>query len=113
MAKKIKDLPIKIKDGIPWVVKFYSNRLYIKEYGNDSEAITEPTYKRIGINVDNILPSEIRHEVFHAYMSECNTESAGLNADQVEEVAASVVGVFALDIIKLADYILTHIHLNS
>jgi hypothetical protein len=113
MAKKIQDLPIKIKDGIPWTVKFYRERAYVKEYGNDSAAITESQFKRIGINLDVVLPSEVRHEIFHAYLAECNIESANLTAEQVEEVAASVVGDYALDIIKIADYILTHMHLNS
>ena len=115
MAKKIPDLQIKIK-GKDWIVKFRKQKAYEKELDHTEvpgAAITHPDTRIIGINLDIILPEQIRHELFHALFTECNVESADLTPIQVEEVCSSLAGEYAIDIIKIADYILTHIHLNS
>ena len=93
--------------GREWEARLLTRRKYEKLHGADSGAITIMSTKQIDFNKSDLNPEDVRHEVFHAYVKESNTESANLTADQMEELCCSLVGEYAIEIIKSADYIIS------
>lgn len=106
MASK-DDLVIKIK-GSDWRIRRLTAAKFIKENG-ECGAITKPQFKLIEFRKDELYSSHCRHEIFHAYIAECNTESTELSAGQMEELAASIVGEFSIEIVAQADKVLTYL----
>lgn len=88
---KRKHLTIMIKD-IEWKVFLLNPAYYERREGKDSEGVTYPEAQEIYLNKRFFSPRTIRHELLHAYFSSTNTETAKLDADQAEEVCASIVG---------------------
>lgn len=89
MSRKKKHLTVKIK-GVDWNIYFQSNAIYVRQHGDDSEAITYPSDREVYFNLRSFDSSYIRHEIIHMYVASCNTESGNLKQDQIEEVIASV-----------------------
>jgi hypothetical protein len=82
-----------------------SKTKYHKLHGFDSGAITLITEKIIDVKNDGFTTEYIRHELLHAFVAESNTESAMLNSEQIEELCASIVGEYGIEIVRLADFI--------
>jgi len=107
MAKK-SDLIIKVK-GADWKVRLLPVKKFIKEYDDKTGAITVPKDKRIDFRKDEIRPSFVRHEIFHAFVSESNIDSTELTTNQMEELAASIMGENGIEIIQLADNVMAYL----
>jgi hypothetical protein len=99
------EITMQIK-GANWIIRVLSSVKYEKIHGSDSYGITIILDRRIDINKRHLTPNTVRHELFHAFMSECNTESANLDTEQLEELAASIVADFAIDLIQKTDTIM-------
>lgn len=102
---KVKIYSTKIK-GIEW--KFYaqSPATYNRRHGKDSHAITYTKDREIFFNISSLAPDYVRHEIFHAYVASCSTNSADLNIDQMEELCAELYGEHGPEMDLLADQIL-------
>lgn len=100
-------LTIQIK-GATWTVKKLTPRKFNKEHKSSWAAVTLPDSREIHLNGNSFAPSHVRHELLHAFYSEGNTESTTqLTEDDVEEICASIVGEYAIEIVRLADIVLT------
>lgn len=111
MAKKI-ELTVNIK-GRAWIIRLLAKSVYTKNFGTDSSAITLLDKKEICVSKLDYLIGHIRHELMHAFVVESNTESAFLNAAQMEELCCSIVGDYAIEIVALADRIQTYFQIHS
>lgn len=99
------EFTIQIK-GANWLIKKLTPRKFKKLHDDTCPALTIPIKREIHLNSELYNPYYIRHELFHAYIAECNTESmTDLTLDDMEELSASIVAEFCFDIIKLADEI--------
>ena len=103
MSKK---LTIQVK-GKDWNLRLWSNAVYIKKFGDDSGAVTFPDSKEINFIRGDLSLGVIRHELLHAFVAESNTESAYLDPDQTEELAASIIEFEWNNIQALSEHILT------
>jgi hypothetical protein len=90
MSTKKKSLKVRIK-GLEWTIFGQSNASYVREHGKDSGAITYPQDREIYFNTNHFTPGYVRHELLHAFVSSCGTNSSSLTADQVEELCAEIV----------------------
>lgn len=99
-------LVIQIK-GANWTIRRLTTRKFTKIHDDKKcPALTVPCDREIHLNSNLHTPQFIRHELLHAFVSECNTESmTSLTIDDMEELCASIVAEYAFDIIKVADYI--------
>ena len=95
---------IKIK-GKEWEIRFLTKKQYEKAHGDDSAAITVEATRQIDFLKTEFTSDIARHELTHGFFRESNVESAGLSGLQIEELAASIVGEYAIEIVSLADYI--------
>lgn len=66
----------------------------------DSAAETDPEKHEIHFREGEITMSVIMHELWHAYFSYTNTDTANLDNNQMEEVSAQV---FAYNAIKMTE----------
>lgn len=100
---------IQIK-GASWTIKKFTTRKFVKLHEDKNcPALTIPCDREIHLNNDCHTPKYIRHELLHAFVSECNTESTtSLTTDDMEEICASIVAEYAFDIIKVADEVHTY-----
>ena len=104
-----KKLPLKEKiKGYEWTFHAEKSRTYSRKHGSDSHAITYTSEKEVYFNIDTLAPEYIRHEVFHAYISSCSTNSSNLDTFQVEELCAEVYGYHGPEMDLLVDKILNH-----
>jgi len=103
--KKPSSIKIQVK-GAEWTVNYLSKIKYHKKHGFDSQAITLPDVKVIDLSHEFMSTINIQHELLHAFVCESNTESANLDANQMEELCASIVGEYAVEIVRLTYYIL-------
>ena len=103
-----KEFTIQIK-GASWRIRQLTPRKFKKEHDQNWAAVTLPDSKEIHFNGDNFLPCHIRHELLHAFVSESNTESMNMTPDDMEELCCSLVGEFSIDIIKIADQIISQL----
>ena len=101
-----KQVTVNIK-GSPWIIKLFTKKQYEKLHGCDSGGITISKDKQIHLIKTELIPENVRHEIFHAFVEESNTASSNLDADQMEELCATIMGCHGIKIITLADYILT------
>lgn len=77
--------------GEDWEIIYLNNGAFVKRFGSECGAITYLDKRKIYFNKQTINLGFIRHELLHALLAECNTESAHLNSAQIEEVCASIV----------------------
>jgi hypothetical protein len=105
--KKKPPLKEKIK-GYEWTFYAQLNATYIRKHGSDSHAITYTTEKEVFFNLNTLAPSYVRHEVFHAYVASCSTNSSNLDKDQMEELCAEIYGDHGPEIDVLVDKIINY-----
>lgn len=110
MAKK-REFKIKIK-GSDWTIRVLTSKSFEKEHDGNSGAMTIPEKKRIDLISTELHPTYIRHELFHAFVCESNIESTNLTTEQMEELAATIVGEFSIQIIDLCDQIIKYFTFN-
>jgi hypothetical protein len=79
----------KIKD-ITWRFYMQTQRAYVRDHGNDSDAVTYPHDRECYFNKPRFLPSVIRHELIHIYAASASVSSANQDADQREETIAEL-----------------------
>ena len=104
-----KKAPIKEKiKGYEWTFHAEKNATYIRKHGSDSHAITYPHEREIYFNSDSLAPDYLRHEIFHAYVASCSTNSSSLSKDQMEELCAEIYGDHAPEMDALVDKILNY-----
>lgn len=77
--------------GQTWKIKLWPDAQYVKKFGSDSDAITFTDKRQIHFSKRGLNIGVVRHELMHAIFAEAHVESAHLNADQIEEVACSIV----------------------
>lgn len=85
---------MKIK-GHKWQVYLVTAYGFKRAHGKmavDTIALADKAKREIWFQDTDIELSHVRHEVFHAFMSECRIDSANLTAEQMEEIAAEIVG---------------------
>ena len=111
MAKKL-ELKVKVK-GTEWTVRLLPSKAYAKENGDDSSGMTHPFKKVIDFHHKHYDITTIIHELVHAYVAECNTESASLSTDQMEELICSIMGECVFDLLATAHKIQLFFQLNS
>ena len=104
MSKK-NSFKLKIK-GIDWTVYLQSDSAYSRSHGTDSSAIMSPEDNEIFFKKSKIRPYLVRHELFHAYISSCNTNSSNLTPDQIEELCVEVYGDHGPEMALQCDQIL-------
>lgn len=83
-----------------------SPKTYVKNHGDDSDAITDLTKRAIHFRNDEFNIEVIRHEIFHAFLEESMVSRASLTAEQVEEMAAEIVGRYAEEICNIGNEVL-------
>lgn len=93
--------------GATWTVKKLSLRKFNSIHKHkECPALTLPQDREIHLNEKLYTPHFIRHELFHAYIAESNTESmTDMTLDDMEELAASITAEYCFDIAKLSDEI--------
>ena len=105
--KKKAPLKEKIK-GYEWTFHAQANATYVRKHGSDSHAITYTHEREIFFNLNSMAPDYIRHEIFHAYVASCSTNSSSLDKDQMEELCAEVYGDHGPEMDALVDKILNY-----
>jgi hypothetical protein len=100
----MKETVVQIK-GANWTVKKLTTRKFVKLHGDkECPALTVPCDREIHLNGDLHTTKYFRHELLHAFASECNTESmTSMTIDDMEELCASIVGEYAIELVKMAD----------
>jgi hypothetical protein len=88
---------IEIK-GYPWTVKLLTPKQFVKEaekVGMDPESDVAFTHKdgtrEIVFKKGYLTPGTLRHELMHAIVSECRTDSVDLTPDQREELCCEIL----------------------
>lgn len=104
MTKK-KSFKKKIKD-VNWTFYIQTTRQYIKDHGDDSDAITYPHDKECYFNKARFLPSAIRHEMIHIYVASSSVSSSNQDAEQREETIAEIYEQHGPEMQVLEDEIL-------
>lgn len=107
MSRKTKQLQFNIK-GIDWTFYCQSNSSYIKAHGSDSEAITYTKERKVYFNKSHLQPNAVIHEVFHAYVASCGTNSSSLKPDQVEELCCEIIAEHIFEILTQMKKILEY-----
>jgi hypothetical protein len=76
--------------GNKWKVFLAEEEKYIKIWGDTDAAHTLPSKKEIHFNDGELTQGIVRHELFHAFVSESSVDNSGLDGDQMEELAATL-----------------------
>lgn len=105
MNKK-KVLTVNIK-GFEWKIHALTNSTYVRNHGNDSNAITYYKDREIYFNLSSLAPEYVRHEILHAYIASSNVNSSGLTTDQMEELCCELYGEHGPEMDVLTDKILS------
>lgn len=107
------EFAIQIK-GANWLIKQLTPRKFKKLHKHEEwAAVTIPASKEIHINGNSYLPEQIRHELLHAYIEETNTNDVDMSAYDMEELCCNIFGIHGIDIINLADKIISKLQNNS
>lgn len=104
MSKK-RPFKKKIKD-VEWTFYIQTQRQYIKDHGDDSDAITYPHDRECYFNKTRFLPGCIRHELIHIYAASAGVNSANQDADQREETIAELYECHGPEMQMIEDEIL-------
>lgn len=92
--------------GHPWTVLYCTDKHFKKEHGPDILGACELEDKEIWLRVKKLKPEVITHELVHAYFEEICTTPAGLDTDQLEEIAADLFAKYGRRILEQTDKIL-------
>lgn len=94
MAKsKVKaQLKIQINDEM-WVCKLWSAKAYEKQFGKDSDAITEISPRYLNFRDDAFNKDVVGHELMHAYFKYLHLDSVETpKIYDIEEIISSWIG---------------------
>jgi len=88
--------------GHEW--KFYaqSTNAYKRAHGSDSHAITYYKDREVFFQLTSLSPNYVRHELVHCYIASSSINSSSLTADQMEELAAELIGEHGPEMFPLA-----------
>jgi len=92
--------------GHPWTVWFYTKKAFKKKYDNETYGVAELDDREIFLRVDRLGRETLIHELVHAHVWEMGAAVAGLDADQMEEVACELIAKYGERIFKIADEVL-------
>jgi hypothetical protein len=92
--------------GSEWHFYLESGSTYKRKHGSDSDAITYVKEREVYFNRPGFDTNAVRHELFHIYISESNTNSSpDFTKDDMEDLGAEIVGEFGPLIVQEADFI--------
>lgn len=109
-SKKIIKFTIK---GAEWTFYVLPVSSYVKRFKNDSEAICEVTDKEVFFRKDFLTAEQVRHEIWHIICAQSYTNSANLQADQVEEKNADIFAEEGMYLCYISDMILKELLLKK
>ena len=96
---------VKIKHET-WTFKLVSEKTLNKHFGDDwAAAFVEPKNHRAYFCKEDFSIDIVRHELWHVFFSHTYTDSATLDAAQVEEVSADLFAAQGKEMWELADFI--------
>lgn len=88
--------------GQKWTIYLVEEEKYIKKWSDADAAHTIPSMSEIYFNDEELSRIVVVHELCHAFFAEMCTGSAGLDADQTEEVFCDMIGKHGDKILRLA-----------
>lgn len=92
--------------GSEWHFYLESHSTYIRKHGSDSGAITYIKEREVYFNKSEFDTNCVRHELFHIYIAESNTNSSpDFTKDDMEDLAAEIIGEFGPLIVYESDFI--------
>lgn len=92
--------------GAEWHFYLESPSVYKRKHGSDSDAITYPKEREVYFNKAEFDTNAVRHEIFHIYVAESNTNSSpDFTKDDMEDLGAEIVGEYGPLIVQDADFI--------
>lgn len=95
----------KIK-GSEWHFYLEKAPTYIRKHGSDSGAITYLKEREVYFNKSEFDTNVVRHELFHIYVFESNTNSSpDFTRDDMEDLGAEIMGEHGALIVQEADFI--------
>ena len=74
--------------GKRWTYSVLSSGLYKKREGDDSDAMTHGSKRKMIFDASKLSLGACRHELFHAYCTNLYLNSAEISVDQFEEIVA-------------------------
>ena len=96
----------RIIKGAEWHFYLESAATYTRKHGSDSEAITYVKEREVYFNRADFDTYTVRHELFHIYVSESNTNSSpDFTKADMEDLGAEIIGEFGPLIVQEADFI--------
>ena len=79
--------------GAEWHFYLESGSVYKRKHGSDSDAITYVKEREVYFNRPGFDTSAVRHELFHIYIAESNTNSSpDFTKDDMEDLGAEIIG---------------------
>lgn len=94
--------------GISWDFHLQSSTAYRRAHGKDSGAISYLGDKDVYFDSSQLSPGVVRHEVLHVFVASSGTNSASLDASQMEELCAEIYETHGPEMDLLVDKILEH-----
>ena len=96
----------RIIKGSEWHFYLESPTTYIRKHGSDSDAITYTKEREVYFNRSEFDTNCVRHELFHIYIVESNTNSSpDFTKDDMEDLAAEIIGEFGPLLVFESDFI--------
>jgi hypothetical protein len=96
----------RIIKGAEWHFYLESASVYKRKHGSDSDAITYIKEREVYFNRADFDTNCVRHELFHIYIAESNTNSSpDFTKDDMEDLGAEIIGEFGPLIVHEADFI--------
>lgn len=91
--------------GHAWTVHYWPRKDFVSKFGDTDVGYAECEDKEIylycGVSLERIEMT-LRHELFHAYVSELCLDVANLSGDQMEEACAELLSKYGARILKQA-----------
>lgn len=92
--------------GSEWHFYLESPRVYERNHGGDSDAVTYPKEREVYFNRSAFDTNVVRHELMHIFVSESQVVSSpDFTKDDMEDLAAEIVGEFGPFLVQEADFI--------
>jgi hypothetical protein len=90
---KNKRFVTRIIKGSEWHFYLESSATYKRKHGSDSAAIVYIKEREVYFNRAEFDTSCVRHELFHIYVAESNTNSSpDFTKDDMEDLGAEIIG---------------------
>lgn len=92
--------------GAEWHFYLESSSVYRRKHGSDSGAIVYIKEREVFFNKAEFDTNAVRHEIFHIYVAESNTNSSpDFTKDDMEDLGAEIMGEHGALIVQEADFI--------